>query len=237
MSQGDLIGLVASYVCAFGLLFGAEAIRKWRGWPRDFTRKLVHVGAGLWVWGILFLFDHWYIGIIPFATFILLNYVFYRRQVFQAVDATDSSPGTVYFALSITLLFLLFWRTGEGLDRAPIAVAAVMAMTIGDAAAAIVGQAWGRRTYHVFPGTSRTWLGSLTMAVCSLAAIAFTLIVLPASALSPHSAPIGVGPALGQALVAALVATVAEGLSPAGTDNLSVPLLTGLVLYLLSMMR
>jgi phytol kinase len=35
-----------------------------------------------------------------------------------------------------------------------------------------------------------------------------------------------------QSVVAALVATVAEGLSPAGTDNLTVPILTAGVLYL-----
>ena len=35
------------------------------------------------------------------------------------------------------------------------------------------------------------------------------------------------------ALVAAVVATLAEGVAPAGTDNLSVPLLTAATLYLL----
>lgn len=88
---------------------------------------------------------------------------------------------------------------------------------------------------HVFPGSSRTWLGSATMAVSSFAAVAFTLIVLPGSPLSPYSTPLGLGPALGQALLATLAATVAEALSPAGTDNLSVPLSTALVLYLLSL--
>ncbi len=232
MSQRDLIALAISYVCAFGLLLGAEAIRKWRDWPQDFTRKMVHVGAGLWVWGQLALFEHWTIGLIPFASFIGLNYLFYRRQVFQAVDSASSSPGTVYFALSITLLNLLFWRTGGALDWAPVATAGIMAMTLGDAAASIVGRRWGRAGYTVF-GAHRTWVGSAAMAVFSLVGIAFTLLVLPGSPLSPSSVPLGVPRALGYAVVGAAIATVAEALSPAGTDNLSVPLATGLTLYLL----
>ncbi|HOG47264.1 MAG TPA: phosphatidate cytidylyltransferase [Anaerolineae bacterium] len=234
MSRGDVIGLVASYVCAFGLLGAVEAIRTWRGWPQDFTRKLVHIGAGMWVWGVLWLFDDWRWGLVPFATFIVLNYVFYRRQTFKAMDAADSSPGTVYFALSITVLFALLWRKGEAGDRAPIAVAAVMAMTWGDAFAAIVGRNWGRRTYHAFGRSTRTLEGSAAMALFSLDAIALTLLILPGSALSPTSAPLGPAAIALHAVAGAAVATLAEALSPAGTDNLSVPLATALALYLLA---
>lgn len=235
MSHRDVIGLVLSYLYAFGLLAAAEGIRKWRGWPQDFTRKCVHIGAGLWVWALLLLFEHWYYGLIPFGTFIVLNYFFYRQQTFKAIDARDSSPGTVYFAASITILLALCWRTGGAVDRAPIAVAAIMAMTLGDALAAIVGQAWGRRPYRLVPGTSRTLLGSATMAVVSLAAVALTLAFLPGSPLSPHSLPLPPGTVLARALAAALVATAAEAISPAGTDNLTVPLLTALVLHTLAL--
>ena len=234
MSSRDLIGLLASFGYAFGLLLAAEGIRKARGWPQGFTRKCVHVGAGLWVWAQLALFEHWYIGLIPFATFIVLNYLFYRQQVFKAVDSASSTPGTVYFALSITVLYGLLWRTGGQLDRAPVATAAVMAMTLGDAAASIVGERWGRRGYTIF-GAHRTWLGSAAMAVFSLAGIAFTLLVLPGSALSPGSVPLGAAGALGQAVAATIVAVLAEAVSPAGTDNLSVPLATGLSLFLMSL--
>lgn len=234
MSGRDVIGLVASYVCAFGLLGAAEAIRKWRGWPQEFTRKMVHIGAGLWVWGLLWLFDSWRWGLVPFATFILLNYVFYRQQTFKAMDAADFSPGTVYFAISITVLFALLWRKGEPGDQAPIAVAAVMAMTLGDAAAAIVGKSWGRRTYHTFGRSTRTLEGSLAMALFSLASIALTLLILPGSALSPTSTPIPLGALALRALLGAGVATAAEAISPAGTDNLTVPLATALALWLLA---
>jgi dolichol kinase len=186
----------------------------------------------MWVWGILALFDTWQIGLIPCGTFIVLNTVFYRFTVFQAMDTEESTPGTVYFAFSITLLYALFWRTDGQPDRAVIATGGVMAMTWGDALASIVGGRWGRRSYTVW-GHRRTFEGSAMMFLASFVALLITPLVLPGSSLSPTTAPLAAGTALLSALVAAVVATLAEGVALAGTDNLSVPLLTAATLYLL----
>jgi len=230
MSRGDLVGLVASYVYAFGLLFVVEAIGARLGWPQRVTRKLTHIGAGMWIWGLFALFDHWTWGVVPFATFIVLNWVFYRKQAFKSMDSEESSPGTIYFSLSITILLIWLWRTGGASDRAPIAAAAIMAMTWGDAMASLVGQTWGRHTYTVF-GHTRSWEGSAAMAAATFAAVSAVLLLMPGSALSPASIAPAPGVALALALLTTAVATAAEAVSPAGTDNLSVPLLAGLVLY------
>jgi phytol kinase len=233
MIKNDVIGLIASYLYAFGLLFIVEAIGKRLKWRQAFTRKIIHIGAGMWIWGILVLFDTWTIGIIPFATFIVLNFIFYRFQIFKAMDAVDSSPGTVYFAISITALFSLLWRTGGALDRVPIAAAAVMAMTWGDGLASIIGQKYGKHPYTTF-GHTRSWEGSIAMVVSAFLVILLTLAWLPGSALSQNSISLSFGSVLLLSLVGAGVAAVAEGFSPAGTDNLSVPLLTGFVLFTLN---
>jgi dolichol kinase len=233
MTRNDIIGLIASYLYAFGLLFIVEAIGKRLKWRQAFTRKIIHIGAGMWMWGILALFDTWTYGIVPFATFIVLNYVFYRYQIFKAMDAVDSSPGTVYFAISITVLFGLLWRTGGAPDRVPIAAAAVMAMTWGDGLASIVGQKYGKHTYTTF-GHERSREGSTAMAVATFLVILLTLAWLPGSALSPHSVALPFGSVLLMTVIGTAVATAAEAFSPAGTDNLSVPLLTGLALFILN---
>lgn len=70
------------------------------------------------------------------------------------------------------------------------------------------------------------------MAIFSFVSMGLTLCLLPASTLSPHSVAIPTSRALLMSLAGTLVATAAEGLSPAGTDNLTVPLLTGVTLTL-----
>jgi len=227
LSRRDGLALSVTYTYAFSLLGFAEAIRRFRGYPQDFTRKVVHIGAGMWVFGVLALFDTWYIGVIPFTTFIVLNYLAYRFRLFEAVDTHDSSPGTIYFALSVALLFGAFWRTNSPQDRSAIAAAGVMAMTWGDALASIIGRRWGRHRYTVW-GDTRSFEGSAAMLLASATAIFLTLRLVPGSLLSPQSTPLRLQTCMAGALAGALTATVAEGISPSGSDNLSVPLLAAL---------
>ncbi|HEY9781072.1 MAG TPA: diacylglycerol/polyprenol kinase family protein [Leptolyngbyaceae cyanobacterium] len=223
MSNSDYIGLVASYVYATTLLVVGEALRRLFGQKPEVTRKIIHIGAGMWVFGVLVLFDHWESGIVPFATFIFLNYLFYRYRIVGAMDTEDSSPGTVYFAVSVTLLFGLLWRPDGPVDRAPIAVAGVMAMTWGDALAALIGKRIGRHRYRVGQ-SERSIEGSAAMFFASAVAIFLVLLLLPGSSLCPYSEPIGAEWALLAAIVSAASATLAEAVSPHGTDNLFVPL-------------
>ena len=233
MTNSDFIGLAISYAYATGLLVVSEALRRLFGLQPDLTRKLIHIGAGMWVFGVLRLFNRWESGILPFATFIVLNYLFYRYQIFSAMD-DKSSLGTVYFAISVTLLFGLLWRPVGPVDRAPIAVAGVMAMTWGDALAALIGKRIGQHRYQIGQ-SDRSWEGSVAMFVVSTAAMFLVLLLLPGSSLSPHSTPYGAGWALLAAVVSAAFATLAEAVSPHGTDNLSVPLVAagvaGLVMH------
>ncbi|GET44252.1 diacylglycerol/polyprenol kinase family protein [Microseira wollei] len=222
-TNSDLIGLVASYAYATVLLILAEALRRWFKIPSELTRKLIHIGAGMWVFGVLALFQRWESGIIPFATFIPINYLLYRYRILGAMDTADSSPGTVYFALSVTLLFGLLWRPDGPVDYVPMAVAGVMAMTWGDALAALVGRRIGKHQYRI-GGSQRSWEGSVAMFVASVVVMFGTLWLLPGSSFSPLATPSGVGQALLTALVGALFVTLAEAVSPHGTDNLSVPL-------------
>ncbi len=230
MTTGDLLGLISSYVYAFSLLIIVEAIRRWRNYPTDFTRKLIHIGAGMWIWGILLLFDHWYLAIIPSATFILLNALFLRFHIFSAMDPKEGATrGTVYFAFSFTLLLVMFhtgWDSGFPRGIAYIAAAGIMAMTWGDAFSAIIGKRYGKHTYSIVGHTKRTIEGSLAGFVFTFVAVAITLLIL-----SPLSFPL----VLVGALLAAIVGTLLEAVSPGGTDNLTVPIGVAIVLFWLGL--
>lgn len=101
---------------------------------------------------------------------------------------------------------------------------------MGDAAASLVGQRWGKHRYRVF-GHARSWEGTATMGIASLLAVGTTLFAVPGSVLSPTSVAWPVWETVAIAACGTAVATAAEALSPAGTDNLSVPLLSGLAMY------
>lgn len=220
MSGRDVLGLVLSYAFAFGLIGLAEVVRSWRGWPTEFTRKVIHIAAGSWVIAIIYIFDHWWWGVVPTASFVVLNYIFYRFTIFKAMDSRGSTPGTVYFALSITILLLLLWPRGQ--ER--VVAAGVMPMTWGDAFAALIGVRWGRHRYEML-GSRRSWEGSTAMFLFSLAST-FVVLLLVGLFLSPADA-------LFYSLFVALGATLVEAFSPWGLDNISVPFFSTGLLYLL----
>jgi uncharacterized protein (TIGR00297 family) len=220
MEQGDIIGLIVSYVYAFGLLILATIIQKWRGYPQEFTRKIVHVGAGMWIFGLLALFDHWYWGVVPILTFIVFNFISYKFTLVKAMDMSDDSPGTVYFVVSIALLLTAFWPRGEFW----IAAAGIMAMTWGDAFAAILGRKFGRHPYFIRKHR-RTFEGSAAMFAFSFVAIAITLSLFK-TGLEWYEV-------LGFSLLISLVATFLEAVSLSGLDNLFVPIGTSMTLYAL----
>jgi phytol kinase len=232
MAVSNITGLGISYAYAIALLLIGEALQRIGGVKPDLTRKFVHIGAGMWIFGILALFDNWQVGIIPFASFIFINFQLYRYRVIRALDSSNSSPGTVYFAISVTLLFAVFWRP-LFTDQVPIAVAGVMTMTWGDAMAALIGKYYGRHKYQC--GQSiRSWEGSGVMFVVSAAVVFLVLKLLPGSSLSPYSLPWEMWRIVLATFISASAATFVEGVSPYGTDNLTVPLIAAGIVGIIS---
>lgn len=68
MSNSDFIELAASYAYATVLLVVGELLRRLFGQKPELTRKIIHIGAGMWVFGVLLLFDRWESGILPNAS-------------------------------------------------------------------------------------------------------------------------------------------------------------------------
>ena len=222
MTPRDWLGLAISFLYPVVLLVVAEAVRRRAHWPPEFTRKLVHIGAGMWVFGALALFDHYWAALIATTAFIGINWLSARRSLIPAMDAARTEGlGTVWFMVSFTVLLGWFWSTG----RPHLAAAAMMALTWGDAAAAIVGRAWGRHRYRI-GGQSRSLEGSAALALATFLSVTPTLFLLAPGIYSLGRA------ALAGALVAA-VAALLEPAAPHGQDNLSVPVGAGIVLWLL----
>jgi phytol kinase len=218
--KSDWLALAISYVYVFAMIGVGEGLRKWRGYSTEFTRKFIHIGVGLWAFGTVLLFQHWYFAIIPPLTFVLLNYISYHREIFKSVETGEKGNlGTVYFPISFSIVICLFWT------RPNLLVASLMPMTWGDALAAILGQRYGQRKYSIL-GSTRSVEGSLAMFLFSWLSTFLALLFLP---------PLGWQTSLLYSLALAVFTTLVEALSPWHIDNLTVPLLSAALLYLIGL--
>jgi len=215
--KSDWLALVISYVYVFAVIGVGEGLRKWRGYSTEFTRKLIHISVGMWAFGTVLLFEHWYFAIIPPLSFVVLNYISYRGEIFKSVELGEKGNlGTVYFPISFAIILCLFW------ERPSLLVASLMPMTWGDALAAILGRRYGQRKYTIL-GSSRSVEGSLAMFLFSWLSTFVALLLLP---------PLGWQTSLLYSLAVAVFATLIEALSPWHIDNLTVPLLSAALFHL-----
>lgn len=202
---------------AAGTLALAEALQR-RGVPVRLTRKLVHVVAGLSPLFVTALATSKRAAVAPYALTTVANALAWRRGTFRSLVPEQDTPGIVYFPVVQALLLAALWSPDAQPPRRATVRGALLTLALADAAAALVGHRVGRRSYTLF-GHRRTLEGSSAMFVVT------GLVVAAARA--------GAGQRVaGAALCAAAVATVAEGASPQGLDNLTVPPLVALVLLI-----
>jgi phytol kinase len=203
------VGAVGAWlilVCCLALLVR----RRWPDQP-EWSRKVVHIGSGpvlLLAWGL---------GIdrriaLPVAGLVtLLAALNHRIRVLPAIEDVDRrSYGTIAYGATIVLLLLLWW------PAQPAAVAAgVLVMAWGDGFAGLIGPSWPSPSWQVW-GQKRSLLGTATMALASLGALALVRQLALAAGLT--------APDLGALAAMALLATTLEQVAWLGMDNLSVPL-------------
>jgi phytol kinase len=220
----DYTALILSYAYLFGVIGLAEVLR-WAGKrPPEFTRKFIHIGVGMWVVGTAFLFETWYIALIPPATFVVVNAISYWRGTIKAMETGEKGNlGTIYFPISFGALVYYFW------GQPVLMVASMMPMTWGDAMAAIIGERYGHYRYTV-RGRTRSLEGSVAMLFWSWVTTSLALFIIPYLAGKPL---INWLLALIYGAAVAIVCTLVEALSPWGIDNLTVPAAAALILHLL----
>ena len=190
----------------------ATAVLARRQWPdqRELSRKIVHIGTGAVVPLA------WWFAIpaaiaLPFAAIVTLATAINQQwRLIPAVEDVDrDSYGTTAYGVSITTLLLLFW------EQQPEAVCAgVLVMACGDGLAGLVGRSVASPRWSVL-GQTKSLVGTTTML-----AVSFGVLL----ALAATTGPVVHG---STALLLAAVATGLEQISPAGIDNLSVPLTVG----------
>lgn len=212
------VGLVGAYLLA--LLAIAEAIGRWpQVTDREITRKIVHIGSG----NVLLL--AWWFAIpawMAIAASIVagsLALVSYFVPLLPSIESVGrKSLGTFFYAVSIGALVGWFWHLGQP----HVAAIGILVMSWGDGLAALVGQNFGRHRYCIF-GATKSWEGSGAMAAASFAVCAAVLLAVHGSSAAVWTI----------SAVVAIAATSLESFSILGIDNLTVPIASAALCFLL----
>lgn len=201
------------------------------GMRAELFRKGLHVICFMLLLVVLFSFDRWYWAVLAVAVFTVLVYPILSlvehhpgySRFFSERKRGEVKRSLLLVAFMIVVLMTVFWGwLGEGWKYT--IVVAVLAWGLGDAAAALVGKAYGRRyiSHRLIEGR-KTLEGTLAMLVVSWAAIFFTTLI------STHSPWFF---CFVTALLVAPVCALVELFSRRGTDTLTVPLSAALSTYL-----
>ncbi len=238
MLRSDLIGagiLLAYYIFVVALppLF----LKLWTRVPREVARKLHHIAYSLSIYPLLTLFSSWYVAIAAASLLVVIGYPalllieraswYQSRFIQRKGQKGELRRQLLWVQGSFALMIALFWGL-LGVRWQYIVAVSVTAWGFGDAAAALVGKAFGRRiVWPRFLKEPKTYEGTAAMALVSAIAIFLTL-TLYASKPWPMSLII--------ALLVAPVCALVELFSRWGLDTLTVPLITALAIMPLTLL-
>ncbi len=222
--------LIAYYlvVCAIiPMLF-----KIWFRVPDELVRKTQHMAYTMSVFLLLHLFSSWYAALLAAALLIILAYpvlILLERTRWYGRMLVDRRPEggelrlqLLYVQASFAVLIFIFWGV-LGTDWRYLVAASVMAWGYGDAAAALVGKAFGKkRVLHRLVEGAKTLEGTSAMILAAAVALFVTLTWY------------GNVPWYLSLLVALMVAPVCgvvELFSRRGVDTLTVPFAAAAVMF------
>lgn len=204
-----------------GLIFLlSEWLNRFTSIEAEIVRKIVHIGVGNVILLAWWLEIPAWVGITASVLFSILTFLSYRYPILLSVSGVGrQSWGTFFYAVSIGLLIALFWT--QGLPQ--YAALGILIMTWGDGLAALVGQQFGKHPFVVW-GIPKSYEGCLTMGLVSYVVSSSILLAVQGGVWQTWLVP----------LVVASVAAGLEVFSKFGIDNLTVPLGSAILCFVLN---
>jgi dolichol kinase len=185
----------------------------------EVSRKALHVCMGLSCLALPWVFPDpvWFaIGFsMVLATLAAIRYVpVINRQLTGALHAVErSSGGDMYFALSVAILYAV------ARDQPALYIMPLLVLTLADALAALAGVFYAKTAYESYHAR-KSWEGSLVFFVVAFLCIHITILLLT---------DLDRVEGITVSVTLAYIATLIEGASWEGLDNLFLPI----ALYLL----
>ena len=211
--MSNLIGIIASYAFIIVVIIVAKLFEKI---GKEASRKFIHIALCNWWFIAMYFFTNavW-ASIVPLS-FVIINYISYKKNIISVMERDNQDGlGTVYYAISLFVLAIISFGV---LNNPLIGLAGILVMGYGDGLAAIVGRKISSEEYKVGK-TKKTLAGSATMFIITFVILAIFLIDMQFWYI--------------KAIIASIIITIVEAVSVKGTDNLTVPIITSGILYLL----
>lgn len=208
----NVVGLIISFLYIGLIIMSAKFFEKS---GKEASRKYIHILLSNWWIIAMVFFENWiWASILP-VIFIVVNYLSYKKDLIAVMEReTPDGMGTVYYAISLLVVAILTFGVA---NNPSIGLASILVMGYGDGLAAIVGRSIKSKEYHVGKVT-KTVAGSATMLVVSFIILSVFLVSVQSNLWYL------------KALLYSILITILEGISMKGTDNLTVPIVTCLLL-------
>jgi len=218
MINGNIAGVAFVYVYVAVLLIITEKVLQ--KYP-EASRKVLHIMVGN-VAFILPIFETREImAFIAAGPFILFTFLMSPHTPIKSIRGRTSAAGhgmgLVYYSITWTILAYVFF------DNMVVIAIGIFAMSYGDGFASILGVKFGKKKYKVF-GEEKSYVGSFAMFV-------FTFI-MTIVALLYYNISITFFVLLALVFIA-FIASIVEGLTPKGLDNLTVPFVAVFIYWLI----
>lgn len=219
----NITGILASIIFVFLIIGVASLIKKLNILSNEGSRKFIHISvSNWWIIAMIFFDNNISAAIVP-GLFVIINYISYKKQIFNAMerDGSKKDLGTVYYALSLLILSLITFKNKE---LSYIGALGILIMGYGDGFAAIVGVNFGNHKFKIL-GNNKSIEGSLAMFAFSFMVSIIILYIFN---------PVNI---LLFSFMLALLSTALELFSPLGLDNLTVPLGSAMFFYIILLLQ
>ncbi|MBD1828028.1 SEC59/DGK1/VTE5 family protein [Microcoleus vaginatus GB1-A2] len=202
------------------ILLVAEGLNRFTSVDAEVSRKVVHIGTGNVILLAWWLEIPGWVGISAGVLAGAIALISYQVPILPSLNTIKrKSLGTFFYAVSISVLVAWFWP----LQHQEYAALGILVMTWGDGLAAVIGQKYGQHIYRVW-GTQKSWEGSATMYLVSLAVSSLILLAVQGAVWQTWAV----------SAVVALVAATLESVSKLGIDNLTVPIGSAAIAFFLN---
>lgn len=239
---GDIIVYFIALFYAVIILTIADIARKKRNLGSEVTRRIVHLFAGAAIWTVPYYPHPWVATLVALTFVIMLGLAnidrfsgFFAAMARPEDLENNSVRGPFWYAVSITILTGIFTFTGNH-ELYFIPAAAIHIMMFGDGMSAPIGMKYGLKSTREVFGSKRSIPGTLAVFIFgflgSLLAFWWFGIFSLADPVFVTGGNILWFEMMALALIGAITATIVEFVSPKGTDNITLPMITCVVMFL-----